>query len=169
VFTARYALSPYIKQIRFVFKGLIGTTEYLTTWTRCRTLRCCYKRVLLYLFVLSFFLGFSYDVTVFAAQTSDVIRIVTSLRLLLISVATHCPLTFSKRRLCSPWSYAVWYGRHVPMFQRNALPPLSHDLSWWHRHDGITTSRCFKINIILITPRIAIDQHTKLKQKMHIF
>jgi hypothetical protein len=23
VFTARYALSPYIKQIRFVFKGLI--------------------------------------------------------------------------------------------------------------------------------------------------
>jgi hypothetical protein len=24
VFTARYALSPYIKQIRFVFKGLIG-------------------------------------------------------------------------------------------------------------------------------------------------
>jgi hypothetical protein len=26
VFTARYALSPYIKQIRFVFKGLILTT-----------------------------------------------------------------------------------------------------------------------------------------------
>jgi hypothetical protein len=25
VFTARYALSPYIKQIRFVFKGLITT------------------------------------------------------------------------------------------------------------------------------------------------
>jgi hypothetical protein len=25
VFTARYALSPYIKQIRFVFKGLIHT------------------------------------------------------------------------------------------------------------------------------------------------
>jgi hypothetical protein len=24
VFTARYALSPYIKQIRFVFKGLMG-------------------------------------------------------------------------------------------------------------------------------------------------
>jgi hypothetical protein len=24
VFTARYALSPYIKQIRFVFRGLIG-------------------------------------------------------------------------------------------------------------------------------------------------
>jgi hypothetical protein len=24
VFTARYALSPYIKQIRFVFKGLTG-------------------------------------------------------------------------------------------------------------------------------------------------
>jgi hypothetical protein len=24
VFTARYALSPYIKQIRFVFKGLKG-------------------------------------------------------------------------------------------------------------------------------------------------
>jgi hypothetical protein len=28
VFTARYALSPYIKQIRFVFKGL--TVSYLT-------------------------------------------------------------------------------------------------------------------------------------------
>jgi hypothetical protein len=27
VFTARYALSPYIKQIRFVFKGLIGSVE----------------------------------------------------------------------------------------------------------------------------------------------
>jgi hypothetical protein len=26
VFTARYALSPYIKQIRFVFKGLIHVT-----------------------------------------------------------------------------------------------------------------------------------------------
>jgi hypothetical protein len=24
MFTARYALSPYIKQIRFVFKGLMG-------------------------------------------------------------------------------------------------------------------------------------------------
>jgi hypothetical protein len=28
VFTARYALSPYIKQIRFVFKGLIYTVLY---------------------------------------------------------------------------------------------------------------------------------------------
>jgi hypothetical protein len=27
VFTARYALSPYIKQIRFVFKGLIHHTN----------------------------------------------------------------------------------------------------------------------------------------------
>jgi hypothetical protein len=26
VFTARYALSPYIKQIRFVFKGLNGSS-----------------------------------------------------------------------------------------------------------------------------------------------
>jgi hypothetical protein len=30
VFTARYALSPYIKQIRFVFKGLINIVVYLT-------------------------------------------------------------------------------------------------------------------------------------------
>jgi hypothetical protein len=32
VFTARYALSPYIKQIRFVFKGLIHVflSRYLT-------------------------------------------------------------------------------------------------------------------------------------------
>jgi hypothetical protein len=29
MFTARYALSPYIKQIRFVFKGLIKTSEHL--------------------------------------------------------------------------------------------------------------------------------------------
>jgi hypothetical protein len=28
VFTARYALSPYIKQIGFVFEGLIITYEY---------------------------------------------------------------------------------------------------------------------------------------------
>jgi hypothetical protein len=28
VFTARYALSPYIKQTSFVFKGLRGPTEY---------------------------------------------------------------------------------------------------------------------------------------------
>jgi hypothetical protein len=28
VFTARYALSPYIKQIRFVFKGLIYFLEF---------------------------------------------------------------------------------------------------------------------------------------------
>jgi hypothetical protein len=32
VFTALYALSPYIKQIRFVFKGLISSTK------RCNTL-----------------------------------------------------------------------------------------------------------------------------------
>jgi hypothetical protein len=31
VFTARYALSPYIKQIRFVFKGLIRFTS-VHTW-----------------------------------------------------------------------------------------------------------------------------------------
>jgi hypothetical protein len=40
VFTARYALSPYIKQIRFVFKGLTGTTECLTLYTRCRINWC---------------------------------------------------------------------------------------------------------------------------------
>jgi hypothetical protein len=28
VFTARYALSPYIKQIHFAFKGLICTFKY---------------------------------------------------------------------------------------------------------------------------------------------
>jgi hypothetical protein len=31
VFTARYALSPYIKQIRFVFKGLMNKE-----WARIR-------------------------------------------------------------------------------------------------------------------------------------
>jgi hypothetical protein len=33
VFTARYALSPYIKQIRFVFKGLksVHTPTYVST------------------------------------------------------------------------------------------------------------------------------------------
>jgi hypothetical protein len=30
VFTARYALSPYIKQIRFVFKGLTPSDSQLT-------------------------------------------------------------------------------------------------------------------------------------------
>jgi hypothetical protein len=30
VFTARYALSPYIKQIRFVFKGLILYRDIIT-------------------------------------------------------------------------------------------------------------------------------------------
>jgi hypothetical protein len=30
VFTARYALSPYIKQIRFFFKGLISVYSLLT-------------------------------------------------------------------------------------------------------------------------------------------
>jgi hypothetical protein len=32
VFTARYALSPYIKQTRFVFKGLIGTGGLSRGW-----------------------------------------------------------------------------------------------------------------------------------------
>jgi hypothetical protein len=41
----RYALSPYIKQIRFVFKGLIGTTEHMTLYARCRLKRCRYNRV----------------------------------------------------------------------------------------------------------------------------
>jgi hypothetical protein len=31
VFTARYALSPYIKQIRFVFKGLITINTLIAT------------------------------------------------------------------------------------------------------------------------------------------
>jgi hypothetical protein len=31
VFTARYALSPYIKQIRFVFKGLININKHYST------------------------------------------------------------------------------------------------------------------------------------------
>ena len=30
---------------------LIGTTEYLTLWTRCRINRCRYKRVLLYIYI----------------------------------------------------------------------------------------------------------------------
>jgi hypothetical protein len=34
VFTARYALSPYIKQIRFVFNGLIKANNYLTVCSR---------------------------------------------------------------------------------------------------------------------------------------
>jgi hypothetical protein len=33
VFTARYALSPYIKQIRFVFKGLMQAPNPLTIFT----------------------------------------------------------------------------------------------------------------------------------------
>jgi hypothetical protein len=48
VFTARYALSPYIKQIRFVFKGLITINTftsyrfriYLTTINSCYWLKC---------------------------------------------------------------------------------------------------------------------------------
>jgi hypothetical protein len=32
VFTARYALSPYIKQIRFVFKGLSGSVFCKTVY-----------------------------------------------------------------------------------------------------------------------------------------
>jgi hypothetical protein len=37
VFTARYALSPYIKQIRFVFKGLIFITEVESVYSAVRT------------------------------------------------------------------------------------------------------------------------------------
>jgi hypothetical protein len=32
VFTVRYALSPYIKQIRFVFKGLSSVWQYAYSW-----------------------------------------------------------------------------------------------------------------------------------------
>jgi hypothetical protein len=52
VFTARYALSPYTKQIRFVFKGLNGTGEQQKpvfsgqplSVPRIRTLIPCIKR-----------------------------------------------------------------------------------------------------------------------------
>jgi hypothetical protein len=37
VFTARYALSPYIKQIRFVFKGLVFKTTTVNLSTLCGT------------------------------------------------------------------------------------------------------------------------------------
>jgi hypothetical protein len=37
VFTARYALSPYIKQIRFVFKGLIYQPTYALNKTDLQT------------------------------------------------------------------------------------------------------------------------------------
>jgi hypothetical protein len=33
VFAARYALSPYIKQTRFVFKGLTGNAYGSVTWS----------------------------------------------------------------------------------------------------------------------------------------
>jgi hypothetical protein len=53
VFTARYALSPYIKQIRFVFKGLNKpcTSMSLVTFFSSRALRvgfnglCAYASV----------------------------------------------------------------------------------------------------------------------------
>jgi hypothetical protein len=45
VFTARYALSPYIKQIRFVFKGLIWQTQ-LWNNTKIRHFRKCDKLLL---------------------------------------------------------------------------------------------------------------------------
>ena len=32
MFTARYALSPYIRQIQFVFKGLIGSPAFFLGW-----------------------------------------------------------------------------------------------------------------------------------------
>jgi hypothetical protein len=45
VFTARYALSPYIKQIRFVFKGLIAFKCYFPRKER-RDTSFCYKCLL---------------------------------------------------------------------------------------------------------------------------
>jgi hypothetical protein len=36
VFTARYALSPYIKQIRFVFKGSMSYTGRIDSWSSRR-------------------------------------------------------------------------------------------------------------------------------------
>jgi hypothetical protein len=41
VFTARYALSPYIKQIPFVFKGLNHCTDYVipTALKECKIVK----------------------------------------------------------------------------------------------------------------------------------
>jgi hypothetical protein len=42
VFTARYALSPYIKQIRFVFKGLVCRCAITCdVWVSCFHLLAC--------------------------------------------------------------------------------------------------------------------------------
>jgi hypothetical protein len=46
VFTARYALSPYIKQIRFVFKGLNKGTE--AVFSNQYYMQCCLKYSLMY-------------------------------------------------------------------------------------------------------------------------
>jgi hypothetical protein len=43
MFTARYALSPYIKQIRFVFKGLKRKTHIIPHYT---TLQLSFSRCL---------------------------------------------------------------------------------------------------------------------------
>jgi hypothetical protein len=45
VFTARYALSPYIKQIRFVFKGLIWGETRLASWPKLAILLHSYMHV----------------------------------------------------------------------------------------------------------------------------
>jgi hypothetical protein len=45
VLTARYALSPYIKQIRFVFKGLIVSVSYKSMWQAVRV--TCAVKILL--------------------------------------------------------------------------------------------------------------------------
>jgi hypothetical protein len=43
VFTARYALSPYIKQIRFVFKGLISGHFFAENKENLKNLQLEYK------------------------------------------------------------------------------------------------------------------------------
>jgi hypothetical protein len=50
VFTARYALSPYIKQIRFVFKGLILIEVYVGVCVLCFNI--AYELVSVYIIVI---------------------------------------------------------------------------------------------------------------------
>jgi hypothetical protein len=58
VFTARYALSPYIKQIRFVFKGLISSnTSFGQSKSHSRHCNCRGPVLWFRLRFLSFFKG----------------------------------------------------------------------------------------------------------------
>jgi hypothetical protein len=118
VFTARYALSPYIKQIRFVFKGLNKTRAYTERWQKCivtGSLAHCRKNVLehVVIHIHTHRHTHRYSRIIFTKSPSFYIKTVSEslTNLTAILPQSHDCSCYVSRRILAPPSF--WLQKHT--------------------------------------------------------